>query len=170
MGSIKILSVHNSAFFGFDFNLQRQRTAPSRRTNKPSTLAKGRCSRRTPSVLAWPSTSQSSTMKSSTTRTRPAVWLKRYEAKEINSFSKIKCSLHLLRGETTQPFYFNIYIFLNQNQISVFQAFDEAIAELDTLNEDSYKDSTLIMQLLRDNLTVSCTLLLVLIDVCMTHQ
>lgn len=37
----------------------------------------------------------------------------------------------------------------------VFQAFDEAIAELDTLNEDSYKDSTLIMQLLRDNLTVS---------------
>lgn len=37
----------------------------------------------------------------------------------------------------------------------MFQAFDEAIAELDTLNEDSYKDSTLIMQLLRDNLTVS---------------
>jgi len=35
------------------------------------------------------------------------------------------------------------------------QAFDEAISELDRLNEDSYKDSTLIMQLLRDNLTVS---------------
>lgn len=34
------------------------------------------------------------------------------------------------------------------------QAFDEAIAELDQLNEDSYKDSTLIMQLLRDNLTL----------------
>jgi hypothetical protein len=34
------------------------------------------------------------------------------------------------------------------------QAFDDAIAELDSLNEDSYKDSTLIMQLLRDNLTV----------------
>ena len=28
------------------------------------------------------------------------------------------------------------------------------MAELDTLNEDSYKDSTLIMQLLRDNLTL----------------
>ena len=37
---------------------------------------------------------------------------------------------------------------------SLFQAFDEAIAELDTLNEESYKDSTLIMQLLRDNLTL----------------
>ena len=31
-------------------------------------------------------------------------------------------------------------------------AFDEAIAELDTLNEDSYKDNTLLMQLLRDNI------------------
>lgn len=35
------------------------------------------------------------------------------------------------------------------------QAFDDAISELDELKEDSYKDSTLIMQLLRDNLTVS---------------
>merc|ERR1712079_689441 len=33
-------------------------------------------------------------------------------------------------------------------------AFDDAIAELDTSSEESYKDSTLIMQLLRDNLTL----------------
>jgi len=34
------------------------------------------------------------------------------------------------------------------------KAFDDAIAELDNLTEDSYKDSTVIMQLLRDNLTL----------------
>jgi 14-3-3 protein epsilon len=34
------------------------------------------------------------------------------------------------------------------------QAFYDAIAELDTLLEESYKESTLIMQLLRDNLTL----------------
>jgi len=34
------------------------------------------------------------------------------------------------------------------------EAFDKAIEKLDTLNDSSYKDSTLIMQLLRDNLTL----------------
>ena len=34
------------------------------------------------------------------------------------------------------------------------EAFDEAIKDLDQVSEDIYKDSTLIMQLLRDNLTL----------------
>eukprot|EP00698_Gefionella_okellyi_P013892 TRINITY_DN383_c1_g1_i1.p1 TRINITY_DN383_c1_g1~~TRINITY_DN383_c1_g1_i1.p1 ORF type:complete len:264 (-),score=64.12 TRINITY_DN383_c1_g1_i1:34-792(-) len=34
------------------------------------------------------------------------------------------------------------------------QSFDDAIGELDNIGEDSVKDSTLIMQLLRDNLTL----------------
>ncbi|KAJ7947084.1 14-3-3 protein [Quillaja saponaria] len=34
------------------------------------------------------------------------------------------------------------------------QAFDEAISELDTLSEESYGDSILIVQLLKDNLTL----------------
>lgn len=33
-------------------------------------------------------------------------------------------------------------------------AFDEAISELDSLQEEQYKDATLIMQLIRDNLTL----------------
>jgi len=34
------------------------------------------------------------------------------------------------------------------------QAFDEAVAGLDSIGEESYKDSTVIMQLLRDNLSL----------------
>jgi len=34
------------------------------------------------------------------------------------------------------------------------QAFDNAIEQLESLNDESYKDSTLIMQLLRDNITL----------------
>lgn len=50
---------------------------------------------------------------------------------------------------------FNVTQFSKKmSYLSNLQAFDDAIAELDTLNEDSYKDSTLIMQLLRDNLTL----------------
>ncbi|KAI7727628.1 hypothetical protein M8C21_003419, partial [Ambrosia artemisiifolia] len=34
------------------------------------------------------------------------------------------------------------------------QAFDDAVPELDSLDEEAYKDSSLIMQLIKDNLTL----------------
>lgn len=68
---------------------------------------------------------------------RPGVWLQRNILSPHRTMSARLNGLHF-------DFFF-----------VCFQAFDEAIAELDTLNEESYKDSTLIMQLLRDNLTVS---------------
>lgn len=39
------------------------------------------------------------------------------------------------------------------------------MAELDSLNEDLYKDSTLIMQLLRDNLTVVIVVVIIVVIV-----
>lgn len=51
-------------------------------------------------------------------------------------------------------FYFEIMGMPEQACQLAKQAFDEAIAQLDSLSEESYKDSTLIMQLLRDNLTL----------------
>ncbi|OAG29316.1 14-3-3 protein epsilon [Nematocida displodere] len=69
---------------------------------------------------------------------------------------------------TTNPtrlgLYLNYSVFcfeiLNERKKAVDmgkKAFDEAISELDSLTEDSYKDSTLIMQLLRDNLSLWST-------------
>jgi len=34
------------------------------------------------------------------------------------------------------------------------QSFDDAMTDLDNVSEETYKDATLIMQLLRDNLTL----------------
>ena len=51
-------------------------------------------------------------------------------------------------------FYYEI---INNPEIAVKfakKAFDAAIQDLDTLEEDEYRDSATIMQLLRDNLTL----------------
>ncbi|KAG2394082.1 hypothetical protein C9374_003846 [Naegleria lovaniensis] len=51
-------------------------------------------------------------------------------------------------------FYYEIMNMPHQACNIAKEAFDEALNELDTLTEDSYKDTTLIMQLLRDGLTL----------------
>ena len=44
--------------------------------------------------------------------------------------------------------------FYSMNKKMARDAFDEAIADLDNVDDEFYKDATLIMQLLRDNLTL----------------
>jgi 14-3-3 protein epsilon len=46
-----------------------------------------------------------------------------------------------------------VYLYIRACQLAK-NAFDEAVAELPSLSEENYKDSTLIMQLLRDNLAL----------------
>lgn len=70
--------------------------------------------------------------------------------KEMSSTHPIRLGLAL----NYSVFFYEIMSAPDQACHLAKQAFDEAIAELDQLQEDSYKDSTLIMQLLRDNLTL----------------
>ncbi|TKC41099.1 hypothetical protein EI555_019252, partial [Monodon monoceros] len=74
----------------------------------------------------------------------------------IDTSKKEMQPTHPIRLGLTVNFSVFYYEILNNPELACTlakTAFDEAIAELDILNEDSYKDSTLIMQLLRDNLT-----------------
>jgi 14-3-3 protein epsilon len=62
----------------------------------------------------------------------------------------IRLGLHL----NMSVFYYEI---LNNHEQAIGlakKAFDEAIQSIDNVNQDQYKDCTLIMQLLRDNLTL----------------
>ena len=72
-------------------------------------------------------------------------------AKDLQSTNPIRLGLAL----NFSVFYYEIMNAPEDACKLAKEAFDDAIAELDSLKEDSYKDSTLIMQLLRDNLTVS---------------
>lgn len=71
-------------------------------------------------------------------------------AKELPSTHPIRLGLAL----NFSVFYYEILKKPDKACELAKKAFDEAIAQLDNLSEDSYKDSTLIMQLLRDNLTL----------------
>lgn len=87
------------------------------------------------------------------------------EAKSLPSTHPIRLGLAL----NFSVFYYEI---MEQSDIAcklAKTAFDEAIEELDNPDNSDYKDSTLIMQLLRDNLTLwtsesegTCTFMFVL--------
>ncbi|CAD6264451.1 unnamed protein product [Miscanthus lutarioriparius] len=80
----------------------------------------------------------------------PKPYLKDIAVKELPPTHPIRLGLAL----NFSVFYYEILNSPDRACSLAKQAFDEAISELDTLGEESYKDSTLIMQLLRDNLTL----------------
>ena len=71
---------------------------------------------------------------------------------------KIQTLLILLAWQWLEPLDQRGLIQIRQNTTKACKmardAFDEAIANLDDVEDDFYKDATLIMQLLRDNLTL----------------
>eukprot|EP00008_Paramoeba_atlantica_P010073 CAMPEP_0201483702 /NCGR_PEP_ID=MMETSP0151_2-20130828/7899_1 /ASSEMBLY_ACC=CAM_ASM_000257 /TAXON_ID=200890 /ORGANISM="Paramoeba atlantica, Strain 621/1 / CCAP 1560/9" /LENGTH=253 /DNA_ID=CAMNT_0047866979 /DNA_START=148 /DNA_END=909 /DNA_ORIENTATION=- len=71
-------------------------------------------------------------------------------AKELESTNPIRLGL----GLNYSVFQYEILHTPDKAIKLAKQAFEDAIAQIDTLDEDEYKDSTLIMQLLRDNLTL----------------
>ncbi|XP_039144808.1 14-3-3 protein 7-like isoform X2 [Dioscorea cayenensis subsp. rotundata] len=82
--------------------------------------------------------------------------LKAYQAATSTAMTELP-STHPIRLGLALNFSVFYYEILNSPERACHlakQAFDEAITELDSLNEESYKDSTLIMQLLKDNLTL----------------
>ncbi|KAL0336498.1 UNVERIFIED_CONTAM: 14-3-3-like protein GF14 iota [Sesamum radiatum] len=82
--------------------------------------------------------------------------LKGYEAASAAASTELP-STHPIRLGLALNFSVFYYEIMNSPERACHlakQAFDEAIADLDSLSEESYKDSTLIMQLLRDNLTL----------------
>ncbi|KII62355.1 14-3-3 protein zeta [Thelohanellus kitauei] len=81
---------------------------------------------------------------------------KAYEAAMVIAKERLKKSNSVRLGLALN---FSVYFYEIKNDsvnacATAKEAFDEAIEELEDLQEDSYKDSTLIMQLLRDNLAL----------------
>lgn len=70
--------------------------------------------------------------------------------KDMAATSPIRLGLAL----NMSVFYYEILRERTKAQELAKKAFDDAISHLDTLNDDDYKDATLIMQLIRDNLTL----------------
>lgn len=79
------------------------------------------------------------------------------EAKEgINGSAPLEPTSPILLGLALNysVFYYEILNGPNEACKMARTAFDEAVAQLDHLPEEDYKDATLILQLLRDNLTL----------------
>ena len=80
-------------------------------------------------------------------------------SKSGNEKGSLKCTNAILLGLALNFSVFH-YEIMNDKEKACELAqkyFDEAITQLDSLEGDAYKDTTLIMQLLRDNLSLWTT-------------
>merc|ERR1711959_314138 len=82
--------------------------------------------------------------------------LKAYEAANTIASDNLPTTNPIRLGLTLNfsVFYYEICDEKDEAASLAKKAFEDAIDHLDTLSEEAYKDSTLIMQLLKDNLTL----------------
>ncbi|XP_004300649.1 PREDICTED: 14-3-3 protein 7-like [Fragaria vesca subsp. vesca] len=82
--------------------------------------------------------------------------LKAYEAASSSAASELPPTHPIRLGLSLNysVFYYEILKSSERACDLAKQAYDDAVTELDSLDQESYKDSTLIMQLLRENLTL----------------
>ena len=72
------------------------------------------------------------------------------KAKELKSTHPIRLGLYL----NFSVFYYEVKSDPSKACTLAKHAFDDAIADINDIEEDQYKDATTIMQLIRDNLTL----------------
>ncbi|CDS42880.1 14-3-3 protein zeta:delta [Echinococcus multilocularis] len=82
--------------------------------------------------------------------------LKAYEEATEIANEKLSCTHPIRLGLALNysVFYYEIMNSPDRACQLAKKAFDDAVSDVDSANDDSYKDSTLIMQLLRDNLAL----------------
>ena len=79
-----------------------------------------------------------------------------YEQATLLATSELKTTHPILLGLALNysVFYYEVLNDPNKACQMAKKAFDDAIADIEQIEEDQYKDSTTIMQLIRDNLTL----------------
>lgn len=154
----KLIKSDQQMWYWFCVSFRAKRTSKTRKTptRLPTISAKISCRPLTRSAWAWPWTTPSSSTRSPIYPRKLARWPKMYSCPHTQL---IFISFFLLLMFFNGFCFFWLWHWLLDVLLFPFpdlsQSFDDAMKDIDTSSAEQFKDSALILQLLRDNLTVS---------------